>query len=210
MRHVALAAIAIILRTWAVSAREPTLTVVWNDHNAHFPPSALPVLADELHRLFESNGISVRLHVPDDGITPPEPRFNAIVTAAEGVRYRAPRDAMAATIGDHRGHSVFVFLPGISRTLGHDHIDHGPRKLRELSRAIARVLAHELVHVLAPDRPHTATGLMSASLERRQLLRNTIDLDPASVQLVKAKLRKWSEPRTGVAGSSRAGTGLAQ
>jgi hypothetical protein len=195
-RSVVVAFVSIVLHAINVSAREPTLTVVWNDHNGVFPPHALRLLADELHQLFAGYGISVRLHVArvDENVElGPALRVNAIVTAAEGARYRVPRDAMAATIGDRRGRNIFVFLPGLSRALGHERSVPVARRARELSRAMARVLAHEIVHVLAPERPHTDGGLMSAKLERQHLVRSNIDFDASSLGLVRTKLREWAE-----------------
>ncbi len=41
--------------------------------------------------------------------------------------------------------------------------------VRQLGIALGRVLAHELTHSIAPDCPHTRTGLMAARLSRRTL-----------------------------------------
>ena len=69
--------------------------------------------------------------------------------------------------------SVLIYLPNIVRTLGYPlHDDdisiHGsilsqvnrPEELRKLSRAIGRIIAHEVVHAVSPDIPHTPEGLM--------------------------------------------------
>ena len=66
-------------------------------------------------------------------------------------------------------------------------IDGLPRTSRQfsgssncLARAMARVLAHELVHVVAPERGHAASGLMARQLTRHLLLRRKIELDIVS------------------------------
>jgi hypothetical protein len=38
-----------------------------------------------------------------------------------------------------------------------------------LARAVARVVAHEIVHAVAPEANHTATGLMQPELTRAHL-----------------------------------------
>jgi hypothetical protein len=48
---------------------------------------------------------------------------------------------------------------------------------RRLGIALSRVIAHELVHALAPSLPH-GSGLMSARLDRRMLTAASIAIDP--------------------------------
>jgi hypothetical protein len=45
------------------------------------------------------------------------------------------------------------------------------RESGELARAVGRVIAHEIVHSIAPDHPHEGRGLMRPTLGRRALLR---------------------------------------
>jgi hypothetical protein len=172
----------------------PTLTVVWNDFYRLFPVNALELLGEELHRIFQENGLSVRLHTPSIGenlLLIPEPRVTAVVTDADPARFGLGRNTMAASVGERsKRFSVFVFLPAIRRTLGHD-ADPLPRRTMELTRAMARVLAHELVHVLAPERGHSETGLMSRTLTRRLLLSDSIELDRGSYLAAKARLESF-------------------
>jgi hypothetical protein len=188
-----LLAISPFLVPTASPAAAPTLTVVWNDFYELFPPNALGLLADEVHRLFAANGMSVRLHVPESGenlLLIPEPRLNAVMIGADGSSFGLGRDVMAAVIGERsKRFNVFVFFPALRRTLGHG-ADPSPRRTRDLTRALARVLAHELVHVLAPDRGHSQAGLMSRRLTRRLLLGETIELDRGSYVAAKARLER--------------------
>ena len=71
---------------------------------------------------------------------------------------------------------------------------------RDLSIALGRVVAHELVHALAPSVPH-GTGLMSAMLSYRQLTASSIPFDAEVGLAVRAALRgdpPGSPPETGV------------
>ncbi len=47
----------------------------------------------------------------------------------------------------------------------------------ELARAMGRVVAHEIVHVVAPDVPHAGRGLMKPSMGRHDLLRPGLTLE---------------------------------
>jgi hypothetical protein len=188
-----LSAISILASASCGAAEAPGLTVVWNDSRRLFPENALELLGDELHRLFEANGMAVRLHAPSIGenlLLIPEPRVNAIVTDGEGSRFGLGRDAMAAIVGERsKRFNVFVFFSALRRTLGYG-TDPSPRRTRDLTRAMARVLAHEVVHVLAPERGHSEAGLMSRKLTRRLLLSETIELDRSSHTAAKARLER--------------------
>ncbi len=87
--------------------------------------------------------------------------------------------------------SVLIYLPNIVRTLGyplHDHdiaIDsrilsqlNRPKELCDLSRAIGRIIAHEVVHAVSPDIPHTSHGLMRPIPNCRTLLAGKMSFPP--------------------------------
>jgi hypothetical protein len=86
---------------------------------------------------------------------------------------------------------VWVHLPGVRLSLG---LDRGPGarmdplQTHALAVAVGRVIAHEVVHALAPSVTH-GTGLMSASLTRRQLTTGSIPVDPEVALAVQAALR---------------------
>jgi hypothetical protein len=173
----------------------PTLTLVWHDTTQQFPGVGLARLADEMEALFRQNGLSVDFRAAsdyEDLSRIPEPRINAIVLPGEDRRFGLPADAMAAAFGEKGGkYGIFVFLPSVRRTLGHRESETSPRHLVELSRALARIVAHELVHVLAPERGHADSGLMSVKLRREELLADVIDLDGVSLARATATLRAW-------------------
>ena len=73
-----------------------------------------------------------------------------------------------------RDATVYVFLPVVERTMGlpaEGKMLHDGRKAHALARALARVLAHETVHVIDPDIPHGPEGsVMSENLTSAVLL----------------------------------------
>jgi hypothetical protein len=111
---------------------------------------------------------------------------------------------MAAAYGA-RGekYSIFVFYPGVRRTLGHSDSQLSPRHVAELSRALARIVAHEVVHVLAPESGHADSGLMSGRLTREALLADSIDLDGASLERASDALKGWGNRPPALTGSSK-------
>lgn len=178
-------------------APEPatTLTVVWHDSEKLFPTIALDRLAAEMEGLFRENRLSVRFHPAaeyEDLRKVPEPRVNVIVLPREERRFGLPSNAMAAAFGEKgERYGIFVSFPGVRRTLGHGERETSPRHLAELARALARIVAHEVVHVLAPENGHADSGLMSGKLTREELLADDIDFDGPSLARATAAMNQW-------------------
>jgi hypothetical protein len=165
-------------------APTPTFTLVWHDSAHLFPDAGLARLGGEMEALFRRNGLSITFHAArehEDLLSIPEPRVNAVVVPREDWRFGLPPNTMAATLGEKGAkYTIFVFYPGVRRTLGYREDVTSPRQVAELSRALARVVAHEVIHVLAPERGHAESGLMSGNLGREELLADSIVLDPRS------------------------------
>lgn len=106
---------------------------------------------------------------------------------------------------------VWVHVPNVRAVMGLS--PHGlaaaidPAAARGLAVTLGRVVAHELVHALAPSVPH-GRGLMSAALTRRQLTSPSIPFDPEVALAVRAALRgdtPLPRPETGVLAAATAG-----
>jgi hypothetical protein len=99
---------------------------------------------------------------------------------------------------------VWVHVPSVRSVIGLDPrgpaFTLAPPASRALSIALGRVVAHELVHALAPSVPH-GTGLMSAALTYRQLTASSIPFEAEVGLAVQAALRGdpvGPRPDTGV------------
>lgn len=170
----------------------PILHVVWNDAYDLFPPTGFDRMRDEVERIFAENGIAVRVHYAEKGQSRddfPDPAVNAILLPLEAASWKLRRDAMAAAIGEAgMPSSIFIFHSVVKRALGHDEDRATPRLNAELARGMGRIVAHELVHVLAPKQRHSRTGLMAEKLTRKVLLGDTIVLDTRSRRVVLAAI----------------------
>ena len=51
------------------------------------------------------------------------------------------------------------------------------RERQQIATALGRVVAHEVVHALAPLQPHATQGLLSATLNRSHLVHHRLLLD---------------------------------
>jgi hypothetical protein len=97
---------------------------------------------------------------------------------------------------------VWVHVPNVRAAMGLR--TEGPlvtveaSSVRALGIALGRVVAHELVHVLAPSVPH-GKGLMAEKLTRSQLAASRLAVEPAVSLAVRAALR--GEPSLPPAGT---------
>jgi hypothetical protein len=74
--------------------------------------------------------------------------------------------------------AVWVYLEDVRKTLGLPERGALPaRETLQLARALGRVTAHELIHMAAPGLSHASSGLMSARLDRRELLSRDLAVD---------------------------------
>jgi len=109
---------------------------------------------------------------------------------------------------------VWVHVPSVRAAIGLEPRGSAftmpPPASRALAIALGRVVAHELVHALAPSVPH-GTGLMSASLTYRQLTAPSIPVETEVGLAVQAALRGdplGPRPDTGVLAAATAPEGL--
>lgn len=154
-------------------------------------------LAREIAKLFGSFGVAVEWK---DYVGAREPSSREVeihvhLRTAEPTRWKQSAGAMGVTfLQGGRARRVFVFFPSLARSIG-----FRPPALRALlrskgsarfTRALTRVVAHEVFHAIAPELPHGEEGFMKAHLSRRALVTSAGELDPGAVALFKEELAK--------------------
>jgi hypothetical protein len=157
-------------------ARPATLELLWFDAEHAVSPAATEGMAAEVRRIFRGLGVDVsfRVAAPDANYGGgPRPQIAIILLKDDPVVTRRPRRVMGV-IGREAlpTRAVWAFLENVRWTLGRD-------QAREpgLGRALGRVVAHEVIHAVAPDEPHTRGGLMNHSMNRAFLLGENAGLD---------------------------------
>jgi hypothetical protein len=172
-----------------------SLTAVWYD-NARLLPGSFEQMAREVVRIYEEVGIDVIWERgPEDfvdGVNRDPLRIDIVLLPSYPASWGLKEDAMGvATYREGAKGSVYVFFPTLIRTLKLSS-DVGslyqPRARKMVSRAVARVVSHELLHVLAPQYPHTDGGLMNENMSKKYLERPMIHLDEVSARVLRGAI----------------------
>jgi hypothetical protein len=161
----------------------PRISLLWFDPRGSLP-GGFETVRQEVDRVFREIGVDVRWTLGGPGTVyggADVPEVPLILLPDDPAPSRAGQHIMGLVVkGQQPSRAVWVFLKSVRWTLGHDVRKARPRaqeEERELALAVARVAAHEVVHAIAPDEPHSRGGLMSHSLNRAHLLGQRIPVD---------------------------------
>jgi len=149
------------------TTKPPTVTVAWVDARSSLSDEATGSMTEEMEAVFRGIGIEARAIRVMPG-APIEERGRIVVPVI--ALWRQPsalgqNRVMGLVLRDHAAPSpAWVFMDSVRATLGR------PTRESELGRAVGRVVAHEVIHALAPGHPHAAGGLMASTLDRWGLL----------------------------------------
>jgi hypothetical protein len=156
-------------------APSPALVLVWFDPD-RLLLAAYESLEREVAATFRDIGVEVAWRQGGPGSScggGPLPEIPVILLPTDPRAGHEGEHVMGLVMRyQHPTHAVWVFLSSLRWTLGHP-APEGPlnaRQEREVALALARVVAHEVVHAIAPDEPHSRGGLMNHSLNRAFLL----------------------------------------
>jgi hypothetical protein len=158
------------------TARTPALQLLWFDPSRALPAPATEALADEVRSIFRELGVEVafRVATPDttygDSAVPEVP---IILLKDDPIPARRPTRVLGLIVRNQEpNRAVWAFLENVRWTLGLEK-DRGLRAAGsglDLGQALGRVVAHEVIHALAPEEPHSKNGLMGHSMNRAFLL----------------------------------------
>jgi hypothetical protein len=155
----------------------PVISLAWFD-----PTGVLPIPAErvalEVQSLFASWDVDVRWRKAEAGVTIVEPPEVSVVIQP---RARPGRPDILGEVEEGQGsRAAWVNVAGVMRALG---MQGAPgralkgQEAEEFARALSRVVSHEIVHLAAPDLPHTRDGLMRARFSRHDLVAEAPRLD---------------------------------
>jgi hypothetical protein len=157
-------------------SRGPALQLLWFDPSHALEAPTTSAVADEVREIFRGLGVEVAFRAADaaanygDG---PLPEIPVILLNDDPVVARRPSCVLGLVMRHQEPRrAVWAFLENVRWTLSHDQDRRRPAMGEEiaLGRALGRVVAHEVIHSLAPDEPHSKNGLMGHSMNRAFLL----------------------------------------
>jgi hypothetical protein len=105
---------------------------------------------------------------------------------------RLDHTVMGATHRTRDGvRAIWAYAGGVGATLGLDlarRHEWRPVDRREFGVALGRVVAHELIHAVTPDRPHVRGGLMAERMGRPLLLAPRLAIDTVTAEAFRQAL----------------------
>ncbi len=176
----------------AGTAADPSLTVVLDYEQPH-SRSSFEAMQSELKSLLERAGLSLQLR--DKATLAPNTEFGDLVIFKMAGRCDATPVPFAA-LSDERGPLAMAYtadgeiLPfgeircdrirlSLERTFGRG-LPSEPNRLAYGS-ALAKVMAHEIYHMLARDARHTKTGLTKKALSSHELFESNSALPDRAI-----------------------------
>jgi hypothetical protein len=166
----------------------PLLRLVWIDVLGS-APYAFPGAARETAAILAEAGVNAAWTLGDTSTVTTGDELKVVLMAGAANGARLPEHVMGGTRSGGPSHTTWVYLSNVLWALGLQ--DKTARRLslreeEEVARALGRVVAHELVHAVAPDVAHTPAGLMAERLGRGFLVQARACLGPAEQKAFRA------------------------
>jgi hypothetical protein len=138
------------------------------------------------HLLWQDGPSGYQAYVPTDAI-------QIILSKSRPERWGLPPNIMGEVVptGERSRKLVFVFPAEVARLVGLPaplNLPYRATESRRLARALGRVIAHELVHAIAPDHTHATDGIMLGRHGTATLLDPELKIDASCKAAFKAGL----------------------
>jgi hypothetical protein len=173
----------------------PRLRVVWIDV-LDSAPFAFPNATREASAILASAGVETEWTHGEASTVTDGDELKVVLMGGPARGAHLPERVMGGARRGAQSQTAWIYLSNVIWALGlQDRGSRGysAREQEEIARALGRVVAHELVHAVAPDIPHSRTGLMADTMGRSLLLQRTLSLAPAEQAALRAGVAgPWS------------------
>jgi hypothetical protein len=158
---------------------------------ASLTPLTRAAMQHELGTLLEPASLAVAWRTVRPGAETEPDELSFVFLSSKGVG--PDRGALASTANRGLVRTTWVYLPSVAATLGLglEAVATSFDAQRLIGVALGRVLAHEMVHAMAPDVEHARVGLMRSRLRVFQLVRGRPALADDCVASLAAGARLW-------------------
>lgn len=168
----------------------PRLRLVWIDV-LDSAPFAFRSAARETSAILADAGVETAWTLGDASTVTSSDELKIVLMAGTTNGAHLPEHVMGGTRRGAQSHTTWVYLSNVLWALGLK--EKGVHRLtvqeeEQVARALGRVVAHEIVHAVAPDLPHSAHGLMAGKLGRAYLLQPFAALSRAEQTAFRAAL----------------------
>jgi hypothetical protein len=158
----------------------PRLQLVWIDV-VDSAPFAYPTASREASAILGDAGVESTWVLGDSTTVTTENELKVVLMSGAANGARLPERVMGGTRKGQQSRTTWIYLSNVLWAL--DLAGRTPSELttlekEEVARALGRVVAHEIVHAVAPDLPHSSRGLMSGKLGRNFLIQSKVTLQP--------------------------------
>jgi len=192
MRHVKICACLLAVMALPIAAKPPVagadVTVITNFKNSYSAP-AIKAMQSEVEQILKSSGVSLEWRSRDEAA---DATFNDLVVMTfKGSCVFNPMPIVYDELGPY---AITRTTGGEVQPFGEVDCDHVVSSLHSamtggdfakadqlLGRALGRVVAHELVHMLTKSKQHGREGVEKAALSARQLIAESLPLSTFDV-----------------------------
>jgi len=192
MRHVKICACLLAVMALPIAAKPPAagadVTVITNFKNVYSAP-AIKAMQSEVEQILKSSGVSLEWRSRDEAA---DATFNDLVVMTfKGSCVFNPMPIVYDELGPY---AITRTTGGEVQPFGEVDCDHVVSSLHSamtggdfakadqlLGRALGRVVAHELVHMLTKSKQHGREGVEKAALSARQLIAESLPLSTFDV-----------------------------
>lgn len=195
--------------------RGPLLRLFLFDPTKRLPEATLAAMGLEVRGIFRELSVDVSFEVAEDGTnfgTGPGLEIPVIVLPQDPDRGRRKKRVLGLVVKEQTPErAIWAFVDNVRWTLGvAPGTGLGPlvSEQSEMGIALGRVVAHEVVHAIAPDEPHARKGLMNHSFDRAFLLGNHATLDERCSRAFLSRLSAFAAEEVLRAGSGAAAAPL--
>jgi hypothetical protein len=173
----------------------PRLRLVWIDVLG-LAPYAFQNAARETSAILADAGVAAAWTLGDASTVTTGDELKVVLMAGVANGARLPEHVMGGTRSGAQSHTTWIYLSNVIWALGLH--DNGPRRLSlqeeaQVARALGRVVAHEIVHAVAPDLRHRDGGLMAEKLGRGFLVQARAFLAPAEQKAFRAAAEGFAD-----------------
>jgi len=169
----------------------PDLTLRWFDVHGLLP-GGFDAVALQVESIFRGIGVDVARSQGEvgGGFEKHQQLEIPVILLRSQPPGLGPRRVMGAVVrGGSRPSPIWIVVDNVRFALGHRGRVPTAETDAELAVALGRVVAHEVIHAIAPDHPHEAKGLMHRAIGRSELVGPSEPLDPKCVRSVRNGLQ---------------------